>query len=394
MTQQHTSAPHLLFDLSAHGLGHLAQAAPILNHLAKLRPDCRLSLRSALSLEKLRARLDTQAFQHFEHLQQASDFGFVMHDAVHIDFAKSAANYRELHAKWDARVATEADFLRGLAPDLVLSDVAYLPLAGAAQAGIASLSMCSLNWADLFAHFFISEPWAPPIYQQILAAYRSSACFLRLTPAMPMPDLPKTCAIAPVAALGQNRRAALQQKLRQKLQQSQLASEISDQKLILIAFGGFAYELGLEHWPVIAGVHYLIPGPFEGCTEGRTEGCALARRPDMSRFDRLDFSFTDLLKSVDAVLTKPGYGIFTEAACNGSAVLYVRRDDWPEQDCLIAWLQQNARCAEVPAADLASGHLSGALSKLWVQSPPSIPQANGAQAAAQIIAQHLTGIAT
>ncbi|MEF8716976.1 MAG: hypothetical protein V5B44_04210 [Candidatus Accumulibacter necessarius] len=47
---------------------------------------------------------------------------------------------------------------RRTAADLVLSDVAYLPLAGAARAGIPSLAMCSLNWAELFAHFFAASP--------------------------------------------------------------------------------------------------------------------------------------------------------------------------------------------------------------------------------------------
>lgn len=59
--------------------------------------------------------------------------------------------------------------------------LAYLPLAGAAEAGIPALSMCSkLNWADLFAHFFDHEAWAGPIHAQILAAYLSAKRFVRL----------------------------------------------------------------------------------------------------------------------------------------------------------------------------------------------------------------------
>ena len=61
--------------------------------------------------------------------------------------------------------------LRRLAPDLVLTDVAYLPLAGAAQAGIPALSMCSLTWADL--------PKAPktaaPLPQPVAASARNGA---------------------------------------------------------------------------------------------------------------------------------------------------------------------------------------------------------------------------
>ena len=181
----------------------------MLNELATRLPELRLTIRCGLPLDKLRARISAE----FTHIAGRTDFGFVMLDAVSIDLSATAQAYRAQHADWAQRVANEAQQLEALAPHLVLTDVAYLPLAGAAQAGIAALSMCSLNWADLFAHFFGHEPWAKSIHAEILAAYRSADLFLRLTPAMPMPALPKQRAIAPVAALGQDRRGELRAKL-------------------------------------------------------------------------------------------------------------------------------------------------------------------------------------
>ena len=353
--------PHLFVDISSHGLGHLAQAAPILNELGSRLPLLRLTVRSGLPEAKLRERLHVE----FTHLAGRSDFGFIMHDAVSIDLVASAAAYREQHDDWVQRVAAEAELLATLAPDLVLSDAAYLPLAGAAQAGIASLSMCSLNWAELFAHFFGNEDWATPIHQQMLAAYRSAEFFLRLTPAMAMADLPRRRAIAPVAALG--RRVALNERL----------GLAPGKKLVLVAFGGFDTDLAAEHWPRSAGLHWLIPQSWS------------IARDDMSAFEPLDLPFADLLHSVDAVLTKPGYGTFTETACNGTPVLYLRRNDWPEQDCLIDWLERNGRCAEIGSDQLASERLPAALAALWQQSAPPLPKPDGAAKAAQLIADRL-----
>ena len=349
--------PHLFVDISSHGLGHLAQAAPILNELGKRLPELRLTVRSGLPEAKLRERLHVG----FTLLAGRSDFGFIMHDAVRIDLAASAAAYREQHDNWAQRVAAEAERLAMLAPDLVLSDAAYLPLAGAAQAGIASLSMCSLNWAELFAHFFGNEDWAAPIHQQMLAAYRSAECFLRLTPAMARADLPRRRAIAPVAALG--RRVALHERL---------GCAPAD-RIVLVAFGGFDTDLAAEHWPRSAGLHWLIPQSWP------------IRRDDMSAFEPLGLSFTDLLHSVDAVLTKPGYGTFTEAACNGTPVLYLRRDNWPEQDCLIDWLERNGRCASIGPHELADERLPQALAALWQQPAPPLPKPTGAAEAAELI---------
>ena len=83
------------------------------------------------------------------------------------------------------------------------------------------------------------------------------------------------------------------------------------------------------------------------------------------------------------------YGTFTEAACNGTATLYVRRDDWPEQDCLIDWLEKHARCAEVGEAELKSGTLQPGLERLWQQPQPTIPRPDGAAEAAERIAAYL-----
>ncbi len=356
--------PHLFVDISSHGFGHLAQAAPILNELRRLRPDLRLTLRCGLPLEKLRSRVAGE----FAHIEQRSDFGFVMLDAVRIDFATTATAYRTQHADWAQRVADEAARLGPLQPDLVLSDVAYLPLAGAAQAGIPSLAMCSLNWADLFAYFFAAEPWAADIHAQILAAYQSAECFLRLTPAMPMNMLPRQRAIAPVAALGADRRAELCGRV----------AGAPGEKVVLIAFGGFDKDINAMRWPRSDGLRWLIP-----------ESWPIARA-DMTAFEPLGLPFTDLLRSVDAVLTKPGYGTFTEAACNATPVLYVQRDDWPEQECLIDWLKSNARCREISEPALLAGRLEEALDSLWQQPAPPIPRAAGAGEAAAYILSRLT----
>jgi len=67
-------------------------------------------------------------------------------------------------------------------------------------------------------------------------------------------------------------------------------------------------------------------------------------------------------------------------------VLYQRRDDWPEQDCLIDWLRHNARCLEIPADRLISGALAESLQTLWRQQPLPQPAATGAaEAAARIL---------
>jgi hypothetical protein len=350
---------HLFVDISSHGFGHLAQTAPVLNRLAELLPDLRLTLRTALPPAKLAQRIAAP----FELIAEASDFGYRMVDALTADLPATAAAYRAAHADFAVRVEDEARLFRRIGIDAVFANVSYRPLAGAARAGIPAAALCSLNWADLFAHFFGKEPWAAPIHAEMLAAYRG-ATFLRTTPGMPMKALERVVAVGPLAAVGRERRRELRQRLG--------AGETA--RIILVALGGIPTRLPVGDWPPQANTHWLVPAAWQ------------VARADMTAFEPLAWSFADLLASVDAVVTKPGYGTFAEAACNGTAVLYQRRGDWPEQDCLIEWLQANARAREVGADALRSGALGVALDEILDSAAPPRPVPDGIEQAAQFLA--------
>ena len=346
---------HLFVDISSHGFGHLAITAPVLNALAKISPNLRLTVRSALPASKLEQRITAP----YTLIAAASDFGYLMIDATNIDLEASATAYRQMHGNWATRVAEETRFLSQLRPDLVLTNVSYLPLAGAAAAGIPSASLCSLNWADLFTHFFGNADWAPPIHAEMLAAYRSARAFLRVTPGMAMEMLGNVQTIGPIAALGTKYELGL-----------------NGNKAILIAMGGIAHRLPVELWPRLPGIRWLVPADWN------------CQHPDAMAIESFGLSFTDLLCSVDAVITKPGYGTFTEAACNGTPVIFQRREDWPEQDCLIDWLEDNGRCQEIDAQALQSGQIAPGLAALLAQQSKPLPPANGISEAAQALLHH------
>lgn len=256
---------HLFVDISSHGFGHLAIAAPVLNALAEMAPDFRFTIRSGLPRQKLAQRIRPP----FTLIAGSSDFGYVMIDATRINLAASAAAYRHAHADWPATVAREAAWLAVLKPDLVITNVAYLPLAGTARLGIPALSLCSLNWADLFAHFFGHEPWAAPIHGAMLAAYRSARTFLRVTPGMPMHELSNLDAVGPIATIGQHHDLGL-----------------NGNKAVLIAMGGIDHRLPVENWPRLPGIRWLVAADWE---------CA---HPDAIALESFGLSFTDLLCSV------------------------------------------------------------------------------------------------
>lgn len=354
---------HLYVDISSHGLGHLAQTAPVLNALRARLPALRLTVRSGISRVQLARRIHGE----FAHIANASDFGLKMHDAVAVDVAASLAAYRAFHNNWDMRVAEEAAALRALAPDLVLANVSYLALAAAARAGIAAVGMCSLNWADIFYPYCAAEPDAAAMRDQMLAAYNSAQMFLRVTPGMSMTDFARLRVIGPCAVRGNDQRAVLR---------AQLGLD-DNQRLALVAMGGMAMPLSSHTWPRCAGLSWIAP-----------EDSGLLR-DDVLPLAAVDIPFSDLIASVDCVVTKSGYGTLVEAALAGTPVLYVTRPDWPEDAALSAWAVDHGHARSISRTALDRGEFGDIAWALASGARFPLLEASGVDEAAGYLAQQL-----
>src|SRR5690606_8417263 len=147
-----------------------------------------------------------------------------------------------------------------------------------------------------------------------------------------------------------------------------------DKRWLLLALGGIAHRLPVESWPALPGTQLLVPADWNTVPRG-----------DITPYHDGLLPFADLLPVVDAVLGKPGYGTFVEAACCGLPVLYLQRPDWPEAACLEHWLHLNTRAAVIPPAAGISGDLAATLDALLRSPAPPRPEARGSEEALRLI---------
>ena len=285
----------LLVALSSHGFGHFGQVAPVLQSLAKQRSDIEVVIKTGLPEKILSARLKIP----FRYVNHTADFGMCMSSGLDVKVQESVAKYGELHSNWKENLAAEKNVIAARTPDLVLANIPYLTLAACQDMGIRSIALCSLNWAQIVAGYARDTDQDDSIFQQMLEAYNAANVFLNPAPSMPMPGLHNLKAIGPVALVGTNRRKEINE-------QYGLSSR---QRLVLIAPGGIPTEIPLQLWPHDADIRWI--------TSWKSE----VERDDVIPFERLGLSFSDLLASVDAVVTKPGYGMVAESVCNGVPVL-------------------------------------------------------------------------
>ncbi len=355
--------PHLLVAISAHGFGHLAQTAPVVNALAQRVPKLQVTVQGGLPESLLRRRIASPV----RCLPYDADIGMRMVSALTVQIEASQSAYREFHADWKDKVAREASVLKALAPDLILSNIPYLVLACADRAQIPAVALSSLNWAAIYQRYCGRGPGAALIHQQILNAYRTTELFLRIEPALPMPELTQCRSVGPIAALGRYRRGELCRALQISL----------TDYIVLIALGGVDTQLPVERWPILPGVRWLVPSSWR------------SRRTDMKPFNDLPMPFIDVLASSHAVLTKPGYGTFLEAACNGIPVLSIARPDWPEAPHLTRWLNAHGALIEIDQEQILAGEIEQPLLQLLDRPRPAAVMPSGAEEAAEILAPML-----
>jgi UDP:flavonoid glycosyltransferase YjiC (YdhE family) len=152
-----------------------------------------------------------------------------------------------------------------------------------------------------------------------------------------------------------------------------------EERLVLVSLGGVAGRLPVDVWPRIPGVRWLVSANWS------------IRHPDAILLDSLEMDFRDVLASCDALVCKPGYGSFVEAACNGVPVLFVSRDDWPETAYLKRWIQANAHGVEISRSQLESGKFSEELQSLWSRPAFTPVKPGGVDQAADWLAGRLLG---
>jgi UDP:flavonoid glycosyltransferase YjiC (YdhE family) len=306
--------PHLLLALSGHGYGHLAQCAPVINALWAEHPDLKLTVCGALPQDIVAERLDRPFDYHCVELDPVLQ----MFNAWEVNVLASQQVYREFHDNRDVGLQQDLDLLRQLSPDLVLADIPWRILSAAAQLGIPAIGLCSLNWAAIYAAYCQGDSKDRQMIAQMISAYQTARVFLNPEPSIPMPQLDNTQAIGPIARRG----------IRQKPLICTQQGIPQNTNIVLIALGGITTDMPLEHWPRIDNTVWIF------------SSSVCLKRDDFLDVSTLDMPFVDVLASADVVLTKPGYGTYAEAVCNGVPVLTIERPDWPETNELTRWVRR------------------------------------------------------
>lgn len=356
--------PRIHFSISSHGYGHLTQSIALLKAITEQMPEAVFCIQCNLPEEIIAQRL---GHNNFRHIRSPMDVALIQKDPISVDKEATYLAYSSLHENYYERVIKEAEQLKQWCPDLIISDIAYLPIAAANHAGIPTIALASLTWDKIIeAYFDLNEAQPAKWYAEARTSYAEARLALLPEPAMNGDCFTHIQPIPPIALPG-NRQSGLR---------SLLNIKANDRRpLILCSLGGIAgAKMPLSMLKKQTEFHWLINTDFTGQSENihHMDNCA-------------SWPYSNVVASVDGIVSKPGYGMAVEASANGLPFVFFRRGHFPDEPCIIDWLHKTTRAIEISASDWAAGEFIEPLIALLDSPAPEPPRCNGAEVGAQAI---------
>jgi len=346
----------LVFYISGHGFGHASRSIEIINALIDRRPDLKVIIRSSVAAWLV----DRTARPGVALRPVEVDTGVVQLDSLNLDAKSSIEHAETFMATFDQRVAAEVSFLRRQGATMTVSDLPALGIAAGNAAGLPSFASGNFTWDWIYEHYQGGEHVA----RQIGNVYKTTTSALRLPMWGGFETMPEICDIPFVA-----------RRSRRDPDQVRHALGIPrNGRVVLMSFGGYGLA-GLNEAALrsISGYHALLPGMID----------------EKAMYDN-GYRYEDLVRAVDVVVSKPGYGIISECIANDTALLYTSRGSFREYQVLVDAMPKYLRCAFIDHADLFAGrwrpHLDALLA---LPAPPVRPEVNGADVAADILSSYL-----
>lgn len=365
----------IVFYVSGHGFGHTSRAIEVIHALLLARPDAQIVVKTSAPLRlfarALRLR-SGQADSRCELVDLQCDTGMVQLDSLNIDTDESLRQAIAFQRRLPSLAASEAAYLRETGAHVAVADIPPLAFAAAHIAGIPSVAIGNFTWDWIYADYGTAP--ANELAGDVRGIYQHATAVLRLPMAGGFEGLESKTRDIPFIA---RRSRRTRDEVRGALG---LPPRERGKPLVLLSFGGHG----------VAGLNTSALSRLEDYTIATTD-MSIDRAPGLlyiseQRVYDSGLRYEDLIRGADAVVTKPGYGIISEAIANDAALLYTSRGHFVEYDVLVREMPRYLRARFIEQKDLLSGNWREGLEQLLKQPAPSeTPALNGAEMAAAAI---------
>lgn len=355
--------PVLYLATTSHGFGHAVRTAAVAAKVQELLPETRLIFVTMVP-EWL---LDSYIKGDYELRRRKLDIGVVQKDSFTMDKQQTLAQIRNIRQTADIIIAEEAKFLQANQAQLILADTPPLAAPIAHAADLPCWFMGNFGWDFIYrawgAEFIAESDW-------ITAQYNLGDRLFRLPFHEPMEQFPNGTDVGLIGDEPNFSEAELRDTF---------ALNTPKAKTVLLTFGG----LGLD------GIPYDTLAQFPDY-QFITFDHQAPNLPNLRKINDMAYRPVDFFPLCDRLVSKPGFGTFSEAIRQDLPIATLPREDFAEAPVLLKNLQQYSPHQILDPKAFREGNWD------FLRQTPHLPTSdrvldkNGTEAIAQAIVTFLT----
>ena len=354
--------------ITAHGYGHGVRSSDVIRAVLAAAPEAEVAVTTGLGRDFLASRLPLEGGRVTVR-EGRLDVGMVQRDSVRADEEATLEALGRLLGERERRTEEEARWLEQWGADVVVADIPGIPLAAAAKAGVRGVAMGNFSWAWIYGAMKGKDRRWGEAEAAFLADYGKAELLLQLPFSPAMDEF--RCRRVRVPLLARPGRARREELAR-------LTGADPGKRWTLLSFTTLEWgEEALRRVEGMGGDEFFTVEPLEWAG---VRNVHVVRRAWMP--------FSDVVASVDGVVSKPGYGILSDCVANGKGLVYADRTDFAEYPVLVEAMGRWLKAVHVDARELYAGRLEGALERLAAAPGPREALATGG---AEVAAGEIVG---
>ncbi len=358
----------LVYYVSGHGLGHAVRTTEIIKALMEKAPDLEIQIRTTVSPGFFFNTLNPCPEIVELPGEAALDVGMVQRDSLTMDLPATLKQVQHLLKGAKNIIRRESRALQAFGTQFTVGDAPFLAPAAADCAGLPAVVVSNFTWDWIYEAYTQTDPGWEPAIREIRSYYQLADLVIQLPFS---PNLSKRFPrVRPVGLTGRRAgrsRSAIRKAIGVDPEERLLLLTFTDLALSSAALGKMADSRN--------GFKYVFSNPlnFSG--------------PGFIKVDDRRIFYADLVGAVDAVLTKPGYGIVADCLVNRTPMIFTDRGDFPEYPLLVRAIESFLPHRYIPSFRLYAGETGPYLTDLKapMDDGPMPWDLNGAETAAELI---------
>ncbi|UOG61109.1 sugar kinase [Leptospira noguchii] len=357
----------ITYYVSGHGFGHISRSMEIILHLLKSFPDLNIDLVTVREkfLDTLAlSEEDSKNLKRLNIRKKDLDVGMVQKDSLSIDIAATEAAIEEFNLQKPYIQISEIESCLDFGTKLIISDSASLPFMIATKLKVPSLFIGNFTWDFIYSDYSNESTIFKQATKTMYEEYYHATFGLLLPFNCPTNSLAEQ---KPIGLVGRK-------PFLTKNEAKEFFKLPKDKIHLLFSFGAYGVETSRFNWEKFDPEKYTIV--LSGTDFD------LSKIPNKQKTGIVQLSnlhYPDLLTACDFVITKPGYGILSEAVYAKTPVLYTDRGNFPEVPYLHKSLNEEIPSSYISNEDLFSFRLDKTLQKanIWKGKPSAFLERDG-----------------